>query len=289
MRSILVLAGGGKSDESVFSTALAAARPLNGHLTFFHVPSDPGGAAHYTRHVDYARGMAMTGTFHQLQEQAKARSAAALAHFKGFCAGEHIATSNRPELVGKLAVSASWLEQLDEAPSRLQRAAHHHDLVVVARPSQGNGQPANIVEQLLIDGGRPVLIASPQARRSLGGTIVVGWKETAESARALGAALPILAVARRVVIVGIDEGDVELPAALDDLAHQLKWNGAKAEARWLKPHGSAAEQLARTARELDADLLVMGAYGHGRMREMVFGGCTRQFLDDAERPVLMMH
>jgi nucleotide-binding universal stress UspA family protein len=290
MRSILVLAGGSESDKIVFETALAAARPIGGHLTFLHVQVDAGEAAIHSRHVDYARGLALTSAFNELREQAKARSTAALNHFKSFCASEHIAASNRPDIVGRLAVSASWLEPHNDAPARLRRAVHHHDLVVIARPSRNNRLPSDIVERLLIDGGRPVLIAAPRPRRSLSGTVVVCWKETAESARAVGAALPLLLAAERAVIVSADEGDVALPAALDDLVHQLKWNGVKAEAKWLRSQsGSAAEQLERTAGELEADLVVMGAYGHGRVREMIFGGCTRRFLDSAERPVLMMH
>ncbi len=102
--------------------------------------------------------------------------------------------------------------------------------------------------------------------------------------------MPLLAVCKRVVIASVEEGTTDGPEGLYHLAQRLEWDGIKAEARWLTADSQPTiARLEATAREVDADLLVMGGYGHGRMREMVFGGCTRHFLDQGDRPVLLMH
>jgi nucleotide-binding universal stress UspA family protein len=167
--------------------------------------------------------------------------------------------------------------------------ARHSDLVVVGRAKRANGLPTDFIEELLIGCGRPVLISSSTARPTLTGTIMVCWKETAEAARAMSAAMPYMTKAARVVVVSVAENE-DPTEAISDVARQLAWNGIRAETRILTPTGTAIpELLASATRECDADLIVIGAYGRSRMREVLFGSCTHSVIRNADRPVLLMH
>jgi nucleotide-binding universal stress UspA family protein len=119
---------------------------------------------------------------------------------------------------------------------------------------------------------------------------MVCWKESAEAARAVNAAMPFLIHARRVVIASVAETGESLAEALSDVARQLAWNGVRAELRPLVAAGAAIPGvLASAAQDCNADLMVLGAYGHSRMREILFGSCTRSVIHDAGMPVLLMH
>jgi nucleotide-binding universal stress UspA family protein len=287
MKTILVLTGGSKTDAAVFDTALAAARPLGAHLEFLHIWVSPGQAAAHTPHVEFAMGGGLRDALDRLRDEAELRSAAALRDFRGFCEREAIEIVDMP--CHAKGVSAVWREERDDAVERMMLRARRHDLVVVGRPSRANGLPADLVERLLVGSGRPVLVAPMQARKSITGTVLFGWKETAASARALGAALPLLAKSKRVVIIGVEEPGAPSFDGLRELAQHLEWHGILSEFRWMPDSGSAAQQIEIAAADYDADLLVMGGYSRSRAREVAFGGCTQHFLEHAERPVLMMH
>lgn len=289
MRTILVLAGGYSSDTSVFSTALAVARRLGAHLEFLHVRVDAGVAALNMPHVSFAQGAALHAALGDLDDNAAARSATALHHFEELCEREAIEIAISPCTRTSASVPASWHEERNAGIRAMIHCARHNDLVVVGRPTRSNGLPHDLAERLLAESGRPLLLAPAAVRAQMTGTALVCWKEKADSARALAAALPLLAHSKRVVIASADEGHGS-PRNLDHLAQRLEWNGIVADTRWLPADTQPVTQrLESVADEIDADLIVMGGHGHGALREMMFGGCTRHFLDRGDRPVLMMH
>jgi nucleotide-binding universal stress UspA family protein len=145
-------------------------------------------------------------------------------------------------------------------------------------------------DQVVLGCGRPLLIAPPQPPRLLVGTVMVCWKETPEAARSLAAAMPLLVNARRVVLAGAEERGASLAAGLADLSCQLAWHGINAEVDFLSSLAGPVRKVLLTAvRSHNADLLVMGAYGHSRTRQIVFGGFTQSVLESAEIAVLLMH
>ena len=291
MKSILVLAGGAESDGVVFDMALSTARSVGAHLDFLHVRLSVGDAAVHTPHVDFAMGKGLEMALARLAKEAEARAAASLRDFEQLCCRETLPILDRPPGRSDGQVTASWREIRTEAVPAMLVAARHHDLVVVGRFSHSNGLPSDLVEILLLESGRPILVAPPTPRPRRSGVAVVGWKETPESARALAAALPLLATCERVVVVAVNEG--ASAGSFDDVCEVgrgLVCHGINAEVKWLPmPQRSAAEHLQAIAGEVDADYLVIGAYGRGRFRQMIFGGCTRHFLEGADRPVVLMH
>jgi nucleotide-binding universal stress UspA family protein len=172
----------------------------------------------------------------------------------------------------------------------MMACARHCDLVVLGRAARADGLPRDLVELILVGSGRPILLAPPRPVGRIAGTALVCWKETAEAARALAAALPLLVKSSRVIVLSVEEGEGTSLQHGVAVVRYLAWHGVGAEARWLPTDGRAiAEQIDAAAADYGADLMVMGGYGHGRMRELIFGGCTQRFLERAARPVLLMH
>lgn len=291
MRTILVLAGGSKTDEQVFATALAAARPIGANLEFFHVRIATSEAARNTPHVDFARGAAIATSYRVIDRDMTARSATALRDFKAFCAREGIPLAVGPAGVSSKVVSACWCEeQPEDAVSAIMLHARHNDLTVCGRPRSSNGLPRSLLEQLVLESGRPVLIAPAHGPRRPSGTAVVCWKESPEAVRALAVAMPLLKASRHVVILSAEEGREIRGEAANGLAARLKWHDIEAMMQRLPADGrSVAQRLSQAATDLDADLVVLGAFGHSRVRENILGGCTRQFLEEGDRPILLMH
>jgi nucleotide-binding universal stress UspA family protein len=174
---------------------------------------------------------------------------------------------------------AVWREAEGDPGPLLAEAAHTADLVVTAR-----GDMLGTTELLVTAAGVPVLALPPNPPHDVDHVVLVAWKGSREAARAVHDALPFLHTAKRVVLCGIGE---RAAAGLDDAAamlerHQVAVHPERVEGT----DGRAGEILLAQAAAHEADLLVMGAYGHGRLRELVFGGATYHVLNHAQLPVL---
>jgi nucleotide-binding universal stress UspA family protein len=191
---------------------------------------------------------------------------------------------------------ATWLEPLEDVSLRdFSRQALYADLLVLGQrqpdEQDGSGVPADFVESTLIDSGKPaLLIPYIGIQATLGQNVMVAWKETRETARAVTAALPVLKKAQRVhVATWGDEQSAEhrrLPA----LADHLRRHGVEvALHHYGDEPGDIGAYMLSAAADLGADMLVMGAYGHSRAREWVLGGATRTVLASMTIPVLMAH
>jgi len=175
--------------------------------------------------------------------------------------------------------AAEWREAEGDPGQLLAEAAHAADLVVTA----GGGSP-DVAERLVTATGVPVLALPPGAARDLGRVVLVAWKGSPEAARAAHDALPFLRTAERVVLCAVGERSA---AGLDAAAAMLERHQVRVRPERVGgTDASAGEVLLAQAAAHGADLLVMGAYGHARVRELVFGGATRHVLRHAPLPVL---
>jgi nucleotide-binding universal stress UspA family protein len=287
IKTILVPAGGSDSDRRIFDTALAAATPFAAHLDFYHVIVDACEAAENTPHVGFAMGAGLVNTLTELRTEEQSRLSAARGEVEMFCRQHAIAMRDKPQ--DGNAITASWTEESGDSLSLLLRRARCSDLAVMGRSRHRNHLPQNLLERLLLQSGRPILLAPSEAPRASSGTVMVCWKECREAAHALTAALPLLRHATRVVIVNVDEGDDGMVAA-DRLARQLLWHGIHAATCHVSTDGgSVAAALSGAAQELEAGLIVMGAYSRSPISELLFGGCTQSFLRGADCPIFLAH
>jgi nucleotide-binding universal stress UspA family protein len=119
---------------------------------------------------------------------------------------------------------------------------------------------------------------------------MVCWRETPDATRALGVVMPFLINAKRVIVVGVAKTNTDHTAeGIDAVSRYLLWNEVPVETEVIKTRGATPELLASAAQGHQADLVVLGAYGHSQTRERLFGGCTQFFIHNAGQPVLMMH
>jgi nucleotide-binding universal stress UspA family protein len=288
IKTIFVPMSGTSTDDGVLATALAVARPLGAHMAFYHVRLSTCEAVVRSPHVQFCPGPALGGALAHLQEKEDTVSANARHNFEHFCQSNSIPARTNP--TARREMSAELWEEIDQTDSAFVFHARHHDLIVLARPHTRDLVSYNLIETVLRNCGRPVLIGAEGSAPPTLSTIVVGWSENQAAARALGAAIPLLASAERVVIVGIDDDDA-MSHAMDQVARQLTWHGIQAQVSFAKPRKSSqvAVQLVDTAKNLGAGLLVVGGYGHLPMREILFGGVTESLIARAELPVFVMH
>jgi len=187
------------------------------------------------------------------------------------------------------------VDESDKAQS-VVRHARCSDLTLLSQadPSAPDHRATgDLVEQTVLYSARPTLIIPYVGYAGAIGThALVAWDDSRESARAVADALPLLAHSRRVEIISWDEhgiGDSTLRPRLDALRQWLAWHGVTAEVHIESTRIDVGNALLSRAADLDADLIVMGAYGHARWTERVLGGATRRLLDSMTVPVLMSH
>ncbi|MDX2201583.1 MAG: universal stress protein [Hyphomicrobiaceae bacterium] len=283
MKTILVPVAGSAADAGVLSAANVLSRALGAHLDCLHIKVDPAAAALNTPHIGSTRGAAVAGAFRELRERSSRRLAAAAEHVKAFCAEHEIPLSGE---IGS-GRSVHWLEAAGDPLPLILAEARHHDLTIMARPAGSDGLPHDRLETILMASGRPLLVLPPGVRPESLARPVILWKETPEAARAVKAALPILAAAGRTTIIGVAEAGEGEPAAL---ISYLALYGVEARFEPVE-RGRAGlfAALEAKARALHADVMIMGGYGRSRLAEFVFGGVTQTALERASLPVLVMH
>lgn len=289
IKTILVPSIGDEGDLVPFSAALSIARAFDAHIDVLHVRLDP---------VDIAVAMSW-GTdaspligdlIETLDRDARERELKAKQHFDEFCARERLAVLSAPPPAGSPgAPSAEWHTETGDQPRAMVAYGLAADLIVAARGNKDQATPRMVLEAVLLETGRPLLIpgTGTAATMPFPASVAIAWKPTPQAARAVGAAMPFLTRAKEIVVMTVEEGS-SAPDA-ERLIRNLAWHGLKATAERLTPKDAdpAATLLDAAARK--AGLLIMGGYGHSRVREWVFGGFTRQAAADAELPVLMTH
>jgi nucleotide-binding universal stress UspA family protein len=284
IKSILIPAMGEVYDDAVLETALRIAQVGPAHIELLYVCAPLDDAPEVVARVGWAIGGAAAPALAPLTQRVEQQSSQARAQFAEICRRKGVALVGEPWRSG--SVTATW--DVCDGFSDLAEHARHVDLIFVGRPGRSNGLARSHLEALLSASGRPLLIGASVPVSSLTGTIFICWKESPEAARALNAALPLLAKAQRVVVANVVENIDQAERPLRGIARYLAYHGITAEVRSLPLTAPVAHVLAAAADAQQADLIVLGAYGHSKAREIVFGGCTRSFLTDARVPVLTM-
>ncbi|WP_026606884.1 universal stress protein [Methylocapsa acidiphila] len=164
------------------------------------------------------------------------------------------------------------------------------DLIVVGRPGPGPRQPRkSTFEAALFESGRPVLIAPPRSLETLGETIVIVWNGSTDTARTIAFAMPLLALAKDVVVLNVPGPRMPGPTE-EQLAKSLRRHDVPARVVMIgEAAKSAGAALLETAAMLGADLLVKGGYTRSRLRQFIFGNVTSEILAHADVPVFMAH
>lgn len=179
---------------------------------------------------------------------------------------------------------------LTELTSHFNDKARLHDLIVLGAGYGTLTDHRHIFEEALFDSGRPVIVVPEGGGDAKASNVVVAWDGSARAARAAGDALPLLKDAEKVSVVTVT-GEKDITGITpSDLAGYLARHGITASTYELNAiSGNAGATLQRYAEDNGADLLVMGAFVHSRIRQAVLGGVTRSLLDEARIPLFMAY
>lgn len=279
-KSILTVATAAERLEPALSVASRLALAEDGHLDVLALGIDATQVAYYNMGgTAVVLQMALERAETDAQAIEKAANALILTQPAGLRASVEAAVAQLGGMTGLVGMRARFA-----------------DLVVLPRPyGKGRGPEAEaVVEAALFDGQAPVLVLpdDPALSASIGSRVVVAWDQSREALTAVRRALPFLLRAETVNIVVVDPSahGAERSDPGGMLCQMLVRHGVRAEVSVIaKTLPRISDVLARHVRDLNADLLVMGAYGHSRFREAILGGATRDMLELAETPILMAH
>ena len=281
-KSILACASGGSASDGATEVACRLARQFQSHLEIFHVRADP-------REVLQAvagSGMPMNGEWiDQMNADTEAIAAKTKSAFVDATKRHGIALDGGTSG----AASATWRQEIGNAPRLVSRRAQYFDVIVLGRSDRVVEEPhSDTIEETLIHSGRPVLLAPARAPATLGDVIAVGWNGSPAAVRVLSASLPLLHTAKRVFIITV--GDRH-EASAAEVEKYLGWYGIASAHRHVGSLSGVGpgEALLAAARDEDADLLAMGGFGHAPWRELLFGGATRELVGTSLLPLLLSH
>ncbi len=272
-KDIVVLMGGTAHEERA-RLAMNLAQAHGAHVVGLHVTSPPEVPAYVDAQLTAEVLEAQARFAHEDRDEAEAVFMAA----------------TRASSVG---ISSEWRAVEGDVLSMVQLHGRHADLVLIGQTdpdSVGRDNP-DVAGRAVLSLGRPVLV-TPYVGRfdSLGQRVLVAWDATAAATRALGDAMEFLQGAEVVNLISVNPGAAHTAMAGVDIATHLARHDVKVEVQRLNTNDvSVGAMLLSRAADFGADLMVMGAYGHARWRELVLGGVTQHVLEHMTVPVLMSH
>lgn len=290
MKNILVPLAGFAHDKNALEAAFLVGWPLDGAIEALHVQPEPmkivlNAAAH-----QFGTSHGNRELLAELQKQAASHSAKAKESFEQFHQ-QHL--SAHAFASAQSGVSAIFRCVEGDPVPDITSAARFQDLVVMARAPTNAPFSTEQIATMLVGCGRPLLLAPEKTPDAIGSIVAIAWKEKAEAARAVTAAMPLLKRAKKVIVLSVEEHATDTAAcsaSAEHLASQLARHGMNVEARGLLAKSNmGADVLVEAAKQSGANLIVSGAYSHSRMRELVFGGFTRRLLAACDVPVMLLH
>ncbi|MDF1747711.1 MAG: universal stress protein [Alphaproteobacteria bacterium] len=274
VKRILVHYDGTKRAERALSSALELAEAQDAHLIGCAVEAEP-------RIPTYAAAQIPADVIATMVEEQRQYVEAAKASFD------------------KLVAASAWTDRSEFVKAKgdttraLSRIGRGCDLIVLGQSEPDNDfvEIEDLPDNLVLESGRPVLIIPYIGKtQRIGGHVLLCWTDTREAARALSDALPLLNKASKVTVLSVGERPSDPAISADDAARFLAAHGISADLRHTPGKGlDVGTVVLNEASDIGADMIVMGAYGHSRLRETILGGVTHTILKEMTVPVLMSH
>ncbi|MBF0334882.1 MAG: universal stress protein [Alphaproteobacteria bacterium] len=283
-RILLAVVGDADSGRPPLDVALSMAKTFGAHVAALHVRGDPTGAVPLVG--EGISGSMVEEMIDAAERQIAERATNARRAFDQAVAAAGVPLSDRPATTGP---SAAWIERTGREEDITAQLGRLVDLIVVGQPRADQDLPSMMtLNAALMESGRPILMV-PRGAVAPRRSVAVAWNGSTESAGALHAALPMMVAAQSITILSAHEDGAMPGLSADEARIALEWRGIRATCRALPGGGHVGATLLAEAAAAGADLLVMGAYTHSRLRQLILGGVTRHVLDQATLPVLMNH
>lgn len=291
MKTFLVPYSGDQREDQALKFALSLGKGVNAVVDVVHISSDP----QVVLANAYAGvGMAMPSMdrfIKDIVEKNQDTKKNAFDKVKSLCDERSITLTENT--VSPTEESVILSHHIGKAEQYVPVKGRVHDLIIMGSSIQGAGVAyENVLLTTLFSSGRPLLIV-PSELKNKGSkieSIAVAWNGSSEATKAVVASLPLLRNVEKVFILSEERGThSEKPNAMELICY-LKQHGIEAENHSINVSGSSAGAvIAEKAVSLHADILVMGAFTHNRLRQMIMGGVTTFMMDHAPLPVLMVH
>jgi nucleotide-binding universal stress UspA family protein len=286
---ILAVVTGAASDVDVLEAALALSQIHESHIEVLHPRLDPYRVL--AGFIDGVNGLATSDIIDGIKQDIDRRHQLAHASYNAWAKEHGLRQGAEPGRNGQnrsAAAAASWRQYEGSYEGAMAQYGRLADFIVVAQPT-GGGRSAQdtVIEAAIFDTGRPVLCVPAGLRQLDAKSVAILWNGSLEAARAVGEAMPLLSACGNVVVVTAGQSEGADPI---DVVERLVVRGIEARTKRV----SATQELTPgilvdVLNEGKFGLVVMGGYGHCRMREMVLGGLTRHMLAEAKIPLLLAH
>jgi nucleotide-binding universal stress UspA family protein len=277
---------GGPTDRPALDAALTMAGPTNAHIQAVFLHRDP-------KHIALPQvGEGMTaGMIDTLVEAAERQvrndRAAAHASYDEWRRANAVSESEVPALTN--GITAHLTEVQGEMSTNLAKTGRMADIVCIVQPGKDDDDElSNLTTAALLETGKMVYLAPRNKTPEPIKSVAIAWNGSREAARAVAMAMPVLERAETVTVLAGTSAYLT-PADVNAFTTSLKWHGINAKPRMFTMNGDQSGRLQAEAMDAGAQVLVLGAYSHSRMREFVFGGVTDDIINAANMPVLMAH
>lgn len=283
-RKILVPLLGGARDAHVLRAAFDVAKAFGSHVAAVYVQPDP------TEVLPYLGEGISAGVIQEIMDASReaskhaAASARATLDQAAKAAGAGVQQPPSQGLGALFHVREGLAENVVTEEARLS------DLVVFDVPVDSKDVALRAtMESALLNGRKPLLLVPHKPAKVLGVKVGIGWDGGAAAAQAVSAAIPLLARAEAIEIFNVTSGPIDT-VQMDRLRDYLRLHGLSAVEHGINPGGQGtASALVDGAQRAGVELLVIGGYGHSRLRELVLGGVTRHVLANVGMPIFMAH
>lgn len=285
IRTILTPIDGSPASVETAKAGFCVGRELGAHVDAIHVRTDPKDTIPL---LGEGMSVAMIEDMVEIAEKdSRERRDAASSTFNQAASTYDAQITDQPTTAG---FTASWSEEVGRDDEVIARRGRLSDVIIVGRPGDGSDVTATLsLNAALFETGRPVMVVPSTGIENISNKIAISWNGSAQSAKAVASAMPLIKNASKVTVFTIDN-DQTSAARAPELVKYLEWHGVEADMRTLEAHGNAVgAELLREAGGVGAELLVMGAYTHSRMRQLILGGVTRHVLENSTIPLFMAH
>jgi len=282
---ILAAASGDAEARAALETALRLGKRFGAHVEAVNVRRNPRDAVAFM--TEGMTGAVIEEIISTAEQDIDKRSHHSHQDFAELVAQLGVEVTSAPA-AGR--ASASFRVEDGREDEVVAERGRLSDLVVAARPSSaGDAKEEVIAESVLMESGSGLLLVPPGKPSDLLGPAAIAWNGSAEAARAVHRAMPLLLDADEVAILSPEEGSMRGPGA-SELSSYLSLHGIRCHTHNLPSDWThIGEALLSTAHDENAVFIVMGAFSQGKLRQLILGGATRFMLNNADIPVLLTH